>query len=115
MLLCKHHGRNERLAGAGVPRPLKVDHRLLILIENQTVLRAIDTKLMNRGTHLRGESEVSRGARLFGDDDSHLVDDLAFAQALKKRTGEPMRNYPRRIAGQKLRDPGDAVTYDILQ
>ena len=115
ILLCDGHRRDEMLDVALEPRAAKLDERLLILIENKTVLRAIDTKLMERGTHLRRESEIGRRPLLFANDNSQFIDDFVLAHALEKRTRESIRDHLGRFAGQELRDPGNAVADDILQ
>src|SRR2546425_4120951 len=52
------HRRDELLSVALEPGAAKLDQCLLILIENQTVVRAVDTKLMELRAHLRGESKI---------------------------------------------------------
>src|SRR4029077_8738833 len=86
MLLRKYHRWNEGLEVAWKLLSAQLDQSLLIRIEHQTVFRAIDTKLMDRGTHLRREREIGCGALLFTHDDSKFVDDLALAKALEERT-----------------------------
>src|SRR2546425_2891 len=99
MLLRENHRGNELLDVALEPPASKLDQCLLILIKNQTVFRAIDTKLMERGTHLRREGEIGGRALLFTNDDSQFIDDLAFVHALEKGTYKAVRDHLRRIAG----------------
>src|SRR5205814_9981567 len=68
------------------------DQRLVILIEDQTVFRTVDAKLMQRGMHLRRKREIGGRALIVGDDDAKLVDDFAFTQALELRADEPVRD-----------------------
>jgi len=93
----------------------KVDQRLLILIENQTVLQAIDAELMKRWPHLRGKSEVGCSSIKFRNHRSQLVHDLGFAQFSEKWTSEAMRHDLRRVGAQILRNAGNTVTDDVLQ
>src|SRR5438034_10999624 len=106
MLLRKYHLWNEGFEVARELLSAQLDQRLLIRIEHQAVFRAVDTKLMDRGTHLRREREIGRGALLFTHDDSKLVDDSALAKALEERTHKSVRHHLRRITGEKLGDPG---------
>src|SRR5216110_11505 len=52
MLLGEHQGGDELLQMALKSLPTELDHGLLIVIKNKTVLRSIDSKLMKRRTHL---------------------------------------------------------------
>ena len=74
---------HELLDVALQPPASKLDQCLVILIKNQTVFLAIDTKLMDRGPHLRREREIGRGTLLFTNDDSQFICDLAFVQPLE--------------------------------
>ena len=115
MLPCHHDRGNEHLKIAFVSVSSQLDECLCILIQNKTVLRAIDAKLVEVGAHLRGESEIGGRAFLFSNNDSEFIDDFAFAHALKKRTYKAICDYFRRVAAQKLRDSGNAVADNILQ
>src|SRR5213594_3329050 len=106
MLLRENHRGNELLDVALEPPASKLDQCLLILINDKTVFRAIDTELMDRGTHLRREGEIGCGAFFFANDDSKFIHYLAFAHPLEKRADKAVCDHLRRIGGQKLRDPG---------
>ena len=111
----KNHRRDKLLSVALEPPASKLDQRLLVLIKKQAVLRAIDTKLMQRGTHLRREGKVGGRALLFIDDDSQFIHDLTFVDPLQKGADKTVRDHLRRIARQKLRDRGDAVAHRVVQ
>ena len=52
VLLREYHRRNELLGITLERGAAQLDQRFVILIEDETVLCAIDAKLMERGTHL---------------------------------------------------------------
>src|SRR5260370_496068 len=93
----------------------QLDQRLLILVQNQPVLSAIDTELMERGTHLRGKSKVCGGAVLIGNDNPQLIHDVALAHTLEERTRKPACDYLGRITGQELGDAGNTMANDVVQ
>src|SRR6266566_2805039 len=115
MLLCDHYRADKVLEVAFEPGSVKLDKRLLILIKNKTICRSIDTKLMQRGTHLRREGEIGGGALLLTDDDSQFIDDFLFTYTLEKRTHKSVRNYPGRLGGQEFRNPRNAVADYVVQ
>src|SRR5215472_3609272 len=115
MLSRKNYGRHKSLQVACKPPSAELDHRLLIVIKNKTILASINSKLVNRRTHLRGKSEISRSAIFFIDDYSQFINDFGFAQAPEKRARKSMRRHFGRLARQELRYPGDPVTDDIVQ
>src|SRR5260370_35786183 len=115
MLFRGAHRGDNLLKVAFVPAATQPDQRLLILVQNQPVLSAINSELMERGTHLRGESKVCGGAILIGDDDPQLIHDAALAHAPEEATRKPIRYYPGRLAGQELGDAGNAVADDVVQ
>src|SRR5207247_7508738 len=115
MLLREHHRGDELLEVAPVSLASKLDQCLLILIKNKTVFRAIDTKLMEQGTHLRREGEIGGRALLFRNDHSQFIYDLAFVHTLEKRADKAIGDHLRRLAAQKLRDPGNAVADNVVQ
>src|SRR2546427_554409 len=78
VLFRKYHRRDELVDVARELPAAKLDQCLVILIENQTILGTIDTKLMDRGTYLRGEGEIGR-ALLFTNEDPEFIDDVGFA------------------------------------
>ena|SRR5271157_190276 len=70
---------------------------------------------MERGPHLRRESEAGRRKLLFTTDYSDLVNDFAFALVQEKRTHEPIGDALGRLTGEELRNSSDAVADEIVQ
>src|SRR2546425_8672849 len=99
ILLRETHWGDELLEIALEPAASKLDQCLLILIKNQTVFLAINSNLMERGPHLRRESEIGGRALLFTNDDSQFIHDLVLSHPLEKRTHKAVRDHLRRIAG----------------
>src|SRR5262245_20330674 len=64
--------RDELFEIALVSFPSQFNENLLILIEDETVARTVDTELVMRGAHLRREREIGRDATGFMNDDSQL-------------------------------------------
>ena len=79
ILFRKYRRGNEFLGVACEAFPAKFYECLLILIKDKGGFRAIDSKLMERRTHLRREGEIGCTAMLFRNDDSELVDDFGFS------------------------------------
>src|SRR6266513_975988 len=86
MLPGENHRGDDLLAVALEPLTSQLDHRVLIMIKDETVLRAIDTKPMDRGSHLRGEGEIGSRTFRIANDDPEFVDDVAFPHLREKRT-----------------------------
>ena len=61
MLPGKQHGRNKVIGIALELRATKAEQDFVILVEDQTVFWAVDAKVVQRGTHLRRESEIGGG------------------------------------------------------
>src|SRR5439155_25211190 len=95
--------------------PAQLNKCLLILVDHNAILVDIDAKLMKRWPHLRRKREIGCGALFITEGDPQLIDDFGFTSALEKRTYESIRHDLRRLAGQELRDSGNAVADDILQ
>src|SRR5215469_12956153 len=115
VLLGQANRRDKFLSVADISLPAKPDEGLLILIQNQAILLPIDAELMESRSHLRRKSKIGGGAFFVTDDHSQLIDDFAFAPALKSRTGEPKSDHLRRVTGQELRNSGDAMADNIVQ
>src|SRR5437667_219511 len=115
ILFRKYHWRDEILDVAREPPSSESDQRLMILIKNEAVFRAIDSKLMDRRTHLRREGEIGCGALLIANDHPEFIDYLVFVYPLQEGAYKAICDHPRRIAGQKLRDPRHAVADDVMQ
>ena len=79
-------------------RAAKPEHNLVIVIEDETVLGAVDAKLVERGTHLGREGEIGGGPFRIRDDHSKLIHNIFFTSSLEKRAGKPVSNYPNTIA-----------------
>src|SRR5262245_35985888 len=85
MLRRKNHRGDKFLAIALKPAASKPDHRVLVIIKNEPVLGAIDTKLMYRRAHLRRKGEICGRPLRISNDDPKFVHDILFAHLLKRR------------------------------
>ena len=101
MLLGKQHRGNEVVGITLELRAPKPEQDFVILVKNQTVLRAVDSKLVERRPHLGRESEIGRGPLLFGDDDSQFIHDLSFAYALEKRAHKAVGDHLRIVSASE--------------
>src|SRR5207247_5263652 len=63
----------------------------------------------------RRKGEVGRRAFLLGDNHSKLIDDVVFVDAFEHWTHESVRHHMRSVARKELRNPGDAMTDDVVQ
>src|SRR5262249_54551317 len=115
MLPGKQKRRHELIAVALKTLSGEPDQDVVIVIQHQSILRAKKAQLVNRWTHLGREREIGRYALLLGYDDPKLVDDLCFAHAPEKRARKTVRDNTRSIGSEKLRDPRNAMTDDVLQ
>ena len=94
-VLSRKQQRGNKVVGIALElRAPKAQQDFVILVENKTVLRAVDPKIMERGPHLGRESEIRRGPLLFADDHPKLIHDLSFAYALEKRAGKSVVRLP---------------------
>jgi hypothetical protein len=109
------HGHDESFRVARQPLAAQADERLVVVVEQQAVLVAIDAELVENRRHLRREREIGPDALLLTDNDPNLVDKLCFSLHSQGGTGEPERGHFERVASEELRDAGDAVADDIVQ
>src|SRR5579859_4278834 len=90
ILFGKDGGRRKLLDVAGKPSAAKLYKRLVVLIHQNAVLCAKDSKLVHGRPDLRRKRKVSRNAVLFGDDDAQLVDQFGFAKLAENGAREPV-------------------------
>src|SRR6267143_7284204 len=109
MLLRKYHRRNELLGVALESSAAQLDQDFMILVEDQAVLRTVDSQFVNQRPHLCRESEIGGHSPLFTDDDPNFIHDFAFAYLLETRAHKPIRDHIGRIAGQKFCNSGDSM------
>src|SRR6266851_8181112 len=114
MLLGIDPGWNKLLQIALIRHPLDPDHRLLIVIHDQAILRSIQPKLMQSGPHLRRKGEVS--CRCVGVyDHSQFINKLCLSNAFQKRARETICEDFKSTTLQKLSDLTDAMANVVLQ
>ena len=98
------------------PGPAELDERLLVLVENEAVLRAIESKLVKGGAHLRGEREIGRGALLFAEMMTLSSSMISVSPMLFRRgLMNPYAITSGESVVKKLRDSGNAVADDVVQ
>src|SRR5258706_346459 len=99
---------------AFVPCASQLDQSLVILVQQKAISRAVNAELMERRAHLRGKSEIRRGAIFLGDDHPELIDDLLLAFSPQGGAHETVRNHLRKISSQKLRNSRNTVTDNVV-
>ena len=87
----------------------------MILIEQESVRRAVQAELVLLWAHLRRKREIGSGSLVLGDNDSQLVDDFGFADSPEERTCKGIRDYLRRLADEMLGDSSYPVADDVMQ
>ena len=115
VLLCVAERRDEVSQVALIIFVDDLDEDLMIVVDDQGILAAIEPKLMRRGTDLGRENEVGGRLSLVPDEDPDLVDDPFFSDALQEGTRESVGDHFGPVAGQELRDLADPVADDILE
>src|SRR5439155_14950448 len=115
VLFGQDHRREEMLRVALVPLALEPDQRFVVLIEQQTMARPINPKLMERRAHLARKREVGGRRILVRNEHSELIHDLVLSERSEHWAHEAVGEDLRRIAHKKFRDPGYAMADDVVQ
>src|SRR5215831_1510990 len=87
----------------------------MIGIQDESVVRAVDSALVERRSNLRREREVGRRPFILADDDPQLIDNIRLTDPLEKRACKSMRDHMRRVGGEELRNSGNSVADHVLQ
>jgi hypothetical protein len=87
----------------------------VILVNDQTILRAVDPEFLEQRFHSGGEGEVSRSSLFLEDHNSKLIHNLGLAYRFENRTSKATCNDLGIVAGEEFRNSSDSVANDIVQ
>lgn len=87
---------------------------LVIIVDDQGILRPIESELMDGRADLGGKCKIGGCRILVFDNHSHFVKNVALPDTPEKWARKPVGDDQQLIAGQKFRYLADAVANDVL-